>query len=118
MRYGAGASCLNGKLASVNGVWVFVLVGVVVVVFGGVIIQKVRTDRQMGPIRERVLADPVVRIFPEIRVQLNPATQRSGFLKGGSDLNIRSRSFDFGLAPPFRFRGAFRDYFDAEVAEM
>jgi hypothetical protein len=106
----------SALVASVDSYLPFVLVAVVVVVFGSVIIQKVRTDRQMEPTRQRVLADPVVRTFSEIRVQLNPGTQRSGFLKGGSELTVRSRSFDFGLAAPFR--GAFRYYFIAEETEM
>jgi hypothetical protein len=63
----------------VNGVWVFVLVAVVVVVFGGVIIQKVRIDRKMRPIRERVLADPVARTFPEVLVQLTLEPNDRGF---------------------------------------
>jgi hypothetical protein len=100
----------------VDRIWPFVLVGLVVFVFGGVIIQNLRTEKRTDPIKQSVLADPVVRNFPEVRVQLNPGTQRSSFLKGGSDLTVRTRSFDFGLAPPFR--GAFRHYFNAEGTEM
>jgi hypothetical protein len=101
---------------SVNGIWPFVLLGGVVVVFAVVIVQQMLTDRQMSPMKQSVLADPVVRTFPGVRIQLNPGSQRSGFLKGGSNLTVRTRSFDFGLAPPFR--GAFRYYFKAEGTEM
>jgi hypothetical protein len=100
----------------VDRIWPFVLVGLVVFVLGGAIIQNLRTEKRTDPIKQSVLADPVVRNFPEVRVQLNPGTQRSSFLKGGSDLIVRTRSFDFGLAPPFR--GAFRHYFKADGTEM
>jgi hypothetical protein len=100
----------------VNGIWPYVLLGFVVVVFTIVIFKQLRTDRQMAPIKQSVLADPVVRTFPGVRIQLNPGSQGSGFLKGGSDLTVRNRSFDFGLAS--RFRGAFRYYFNAEGTEM
>jgi hypothetical protein len=87
-----------------------------VVVFCVVILQKLRTDREMAPVKQSVLVDPVVRTFAGVRIQLNPGTQRSAFLKGGSDLTVRTRSFDFGLASPFG--GAFRYYFNAEGTEM
>ena len=99
-----------------NDFWPFVLLGVVVVVLGVLIVKQLRTDRQMGPTKQRILADPVVRTFPGVRVQLNPGTQKSGFLKGGSDLNVRSRSFDFGLTS--RFGAAYRYYLDGEDTEM
>jgi hypothetical protein len=100
----------------VDGIWPFVVVGVVVVVIAIVVVQQLRTERRTDPIKQAVLADPVMRTFPGVRVQLNPGSRKSGFLKGGSDLTVRSRSFDFGLAPPFR--GAFRYYFRAEGTEM
>jgi sensor domain CHASE-containing protein len=50
----------------------FVLIGVVFLVFGIVIAGQLRTDKQMRPIKESVLADPVVRSFTGVRVQLNP----------------------------------------------
>jgi hypothetical protein len=84
----------------VNGIWPFVLLALVFLGFGIVIFQQLRTDKQMSPIKESVLADPPVKTFSGVRVQLNPGTQRSGFLKGGSELTVRSRSFDFGLALP------------------
>jgi hypothetical protein len=100
----------------VNGIWPYFLLGFVVVVFTIVIFKQLRTDRQMASIKQSVLADPVVRTFPGVRIQLNPGSQGSGFLKGGSDLTVRTRSFDLGLAP--RFRSAFRYYFNAEGTEM
>jgi hypothetical protein len=113
----AGSGTLRpGRLVGVDRIWPFVLVGLVVFVFGGVVIQNLRTEKRTEPIKETVLADPVVRNFPAVRVQLNPGTQRSSFLKGGSDLTVRTRSFDFGLAPPFR--RAFRHYFSADGTEM
>ena len=99
-----------------NGIWPFVLLALVFLGFGIVIFQQLRTDKQMSPIKESVLADPPVKTFSGVRVQLNPGTQRSGFLKGGSGLTVRSRSFDFGLALPFR--GAFRYYFNGPATEM
>ena len=99
-----------------NGFWPFLLLGGVVVILGVVITQKLRMDRRMEPVKQTVLADPVVRTFPGVRVQLNPGTQRSGFLKGGSDLTVRSRSFDLGLSS--RFGAGFRYYFVGEHTEM
>jgi len=104
------------QTSSVDRIWPFVLLGAVVVVFGVVVIQQLRTDKLAGPIKQSVLADSVVMTFPEVRVQLNPGSRGSGFPKGGSDLTVRNRSFDFGLAPPFR--GAFRYYFNANETEM
>jgi hypothetical protein len=100
----------------VDWIWPFVLFGAVVVVLSVVVIQKLRTDKRTEPIKQSVLADPVVMTFSGVRVQLNPTSRGSGFLKGSSDLTVRTSSFDFGLAPTFR--SAFRYYFNAKDTEM
>ena len=106
---------LDGEPIGVSGVLPYVLLIVVFAIFCAVFVRKVRTDKHMEPTRLLVLEDPAVKVFPGIRVRLNPGTQRSGSLKGGSDLTVRSHSFDFSLAGSFG--AGFRYYCSGTDAE-
>lgn len=96
----------------------YLLLVVVLGVFAYVLIRDRRRNRNATPVRESVLADPIVSRFHPVQVQISRGMNTGG-LKGGPfgvELLVRTHSFQVGIAPPLR--GAFTYYFEASETEM